>query len=321
MAANNPNLPAIWHTEHIVKRGPGSSQYRARTGTAQSAARPTQNLTALMAAGQPDARRCDEVWSGRCAHPVSPPKFTHGDHPNWPRLMQAARRPDCPPELLDICSRSPFSEIQRAVLRRPDCPPQTVARLALKERNWQVRSLAIQHPNLPAEVLELLSHAQDNCDAVTANPKCPSEILVRTAQRWGGDTRVAHNVATHPNTPPELLRTIADKVIIDPDLVRAQVAANPAVPTDYLLQLYGSPDGRIRAGAARNPKLPPELVELAHDRDRQVREGAAYNPNCSTALLLELIQDRSVPVRAAAAANPNLPPSILAMWQLARDQQ
>jgi hypothetical protein len=53
-------------------------------------------------------------------------------------------------------------------------------------------------------------------------------------------------------------------------------------------------DKWIRAGVAKNPKCPADLLKkLATDKSSEVRSGAADNPKCPVNLLEKLVSDEN----------------------------
>ena len=90
----------------------------------------------------------------------------------------------------------------------------------------------------------------------------------------------------------------------DPE-IRAGVARNPATPTE-LLEWFAEDDDIVRQRVAENPNTPtPLLGHLADDDDPDVRYCLACNPRAPTELLDRLARDTDPAVRKQAAAHPN----------------
>ena len=100
----------------------------------------------------------------------------------------------------------------------------------------------------------------------------------------------------NPNTPPEVLTQLAR----DEECARGQRATHTH---------------RSRPGGCAGDTSPETLAQLARDPDRDVRRGAARNPNTPPETLAQLARDPSwvfwgvevdEDVRVAAAANPKI---------------
>jgi hypothetical protein len=100
--------------------------------------------------------------------------------------------------------------------------------------------------------------------------------------------------------------------------VREAVASNPNCPEDLLRTLATDEDYYVCKGAASNSNCPEDLLRtLAKDEEADVRHAAAKNPNCPEDVLRTLAEDGDADVRKAAISNPNCPED--ALRTLAKD--
>jgi hypothetical protein len=84
-------------------------------------------------------------------------------------------------------------------------------------------------------------------------------------------------LARNPNTPPEVLKVLANDVY---SRVRYEVAQNPNTPQETLKVLATDEYSSVRWGVARNPNTSPETLKvLATDEYSSVRCEVAQNPN------------------------------------------
>nr|WP_243239811.1 hypothetical protein [Sulfobacillus harzensis] len=79
----------------------------------------------------------------------------------------------------------------------------------------------------------------------------------------------------------------------DPDAaVRAEVADNPATPSDVLAALAGDPFYIVRAAVAHNPSTPPATRAVLADDGAWLIRTLAQNPALTTAEILAMDQAR-----------------------------
>ena len=227
-----------------------------------------------------------------------------------------------------------------AVLRGRWCPP-ALRRVAEMDRSLKARragtgtaswasttkEIASAGPSAAAVVLATLSrppragarHASRLSGytrlAAAADPDCAAAVLVRLAgdDHW----RVRTAVASHPGCPPLLLAVLAANNSHEP-IVRNAVASHPACPLDVFVRLAGEPNWHVRAGAAANPRCPPQMLRRFARDDYPPRCAVAANPSCPPEVALTLADDNNNRVRAALAANPSTDVSLLG--RLIRDR-
>ena len=176
-----------------------------------------------------------------------------------------------------------------------------------------------QHPEAVHSSDHLPSARPQHAAIDVADPQCAAEDLVAAAETvpWpeqnGDFFQDAHSaliaVASHPNTPPELLSRFSRATSLD---LRVAVAAHPKVPSKDLTRLSRSDSYDLRSVVASNPECPPRvLARLAKEPDHRVVAGVAYNPACASRLLSKIGARPPMwgwsCVRAAVAEHPNTP--------------
>lgn len=205
----------------------------------------------------------------------------------------------------------------------PATPPQRLAELMGDENFW-VRRAARNHPNRPAEMLDLLVRAGGRPDL--AGFGTPGDVtadeLTQLAHGGGWARRL---VARHPATPAPLLDLLARDE--DPGL-RRLVAEHPNTDAATLDRLLFDDDEPVRDAARAHPSSPHERVglliraikldpldeaDVTHllTRDGWARALVARNPQTAVNTLLELSRDTDPRVAAALAQNPATPPQVL----------
>lgn len=167
-----------------------------------------------------------------------------------------------------------------------------------KDSHSEIRIIAVNHDNIPPEVLSYLSKDED-ADIrreVARNPNTPPETLSDLSK--DEDEWVIINVARNNNTPPEVLSDFAQDENV---YVRTYVAGNRNTPPEFLLNFAKDDSKYIRMGVARNPNAPPEVLSiLAKDSDATVRYDLASNNNTPPEVLSTLVKDSDATVRNRA---------------------
>ncbi|MFF8377885.1 hypothetical protein ACF07V_17375 [Streptomyces sp. NPDC015661] len=187
---------------------------------------------------------------------------------------------------------------------------------------------------------EQLTRAQTGTLLAAGDPTVTT-YLVRTGRMPWSDIPEAHpgralDAVVGGVAPPAVWWEAAT----DPDAgVRQEVAHEFDAPSEVVAALAQDADPRVVAGAAGNPRLPPELLPgLARHSSTVVRVAVADNENAPAAVLAALLADGGHPaptrcgachrratacpdhapgvrrVRLAAAAHPAAPPAGLAAF-------
>jgi len=154
----------------MARRLRGSNQYKTRWGPDL----PAPDREVRVPEEPPERRRCGEIWGTRCRAWVTPPDYSHGEHPSpWARGARA-QDPASPPRLLQLLAEDPEWQVRWAVARNPASPLGALARLAGDPDRWVRRAVAA-NPASPPQVLARLVRDPDEQvrGAARANPACP----------------------------------------------------------------------------------------------------------------------------------------------------
>jgi hypothetical protein len=98
-----------------------------------------------------------------------------------------------------------------------------------------------------------------------------------------------YQLATNPETAPEILRELSQSV---DRAIRQAVAGNPNVPIEVLWELMRDFPHEVIANMANRPEIDPEVLwELSRHPDRAIRQAVAGNPNVPIELFWELAKE------------------------------
>ena len=124
-----------------------------------------------------------------------------------------------------------------------------------QDNGWLIRERMARDPNTPGEVLEALAHPGAELQVLKA-ALCNENILPTTIARLAAhpDNDISIRIATNHKTPPEILRSMAERGIL-----RKYIAVNPACPVDVLLSLLVDQSSVVRSFAQTNQSLPEHL--------------------------------------------------------------
>lgn len=172
--------------------------------------------------------------------------------------------------------------------------------------------------------------AAPNPRKLAADPSTPVEVLTKLARSTSPAIREL--VARNPNTSVDalswLVRDFPEAVRENPQLIFLELAgggdpgsekaaaeifkvlAEANLKVETIADQAQSHIASVRAGAARNPRTPPELLSrLSRDPEPEVRKSAAQNDNLPEADLVRLAQDASQPTEVLdwVATNDHLP--------------
>jgi predicted glutamine amidotransferase len=165
---------------------------------------------------------------------------------------------------------------------------------AVTDREWLARFSAAEESKDPKELNEMArDEDEDVRAAVAANPYTLSETLEELALDEADFVRAA--VAGNSNTFPATRRTL----VSDESRPVADVAARYIVATNPLM-------------ASMMETMPADLLdEMAHSKNRRVRQRVARNPSTAPETLAYLSTSKHLQTHASVAANKNTPPEVL----------
>ena len=247
-------------------RGEGTNQYVKRgLTTGLMLVMPATDLRVQAALRGQLFCRCGEIWGTDCTVPISPPDWSHGDHPDRNSRVAATANPDCPAVILDLLGHDLDQEVYSNLVRNPSCPPITLERLYWSDRAEHTE--IVSNPACPTELLERFSQDQEGSvrRAAATAPRCPAAVL----QRLGRDSEfyVREAVASHPSCPAATLEGLGEDR--ESWVVRQSVARNPSSSAILLERLLHDLEPAVAQAAAANQSLSRAALamwQLAHSQ-------------------------------------------------------
>ncbi|UCG25617.1 MAG: hypothetical protein JSW55_06415 [Chloroflexota bacterium] len=210
----------------------------------------------------------------------------------------------------------------------------TLVALASDE-SYFVRRQAVQNPNTPGWILDLLVKAGATADLRgrgAIDPDLDGDSLRRLVETGPWARQL---VAEHPNTPAAVLAALKDQPSIP---LRLAIAGHPNADGDTLAASCCNIEAGIRAAAAANPNCPSEVIEILRaagarpdlagvtrsfapltgeqltrlaDLGAWARFLAARHPDSPPDLLVNISSDPEWRVRSGLIDNPNTPDSLI----------
>lgn len=293
--------------------------------TLRTLARPTGTRLRGVIAGNPNA----DLETLRLCVPASPARFLANpalpflliSHPGLLRELpyQAFRaivlHPRTPPALLRSLFESPTNHLEERrgglLLARPDLGRDLVDQIApwvLHATPAHMRAHVANTPTSDADGLETIirhsmrrSRLEGNWAArralarTRALPTTLLEAIVPVA-----DDDLLEAIASNPETPPHLLRRIAENQ--QPQVALA-LHRNPRLPGELRDRVARHAED-MRRLLAGEPTL-SDLNELARHRCLAIRQAVARHPDCPTLVLDLFAAGRVVSLQELAAVHPN----------------
>lgn len=213
------------------------------------------------------------------------------DRPAWVRWVVANDLPVSDPVIRDRLLADADPEIRWSALRRTvDAPDYALGDLLGR---------------LAADRQERISFRTEGDDR-------PGWARGNTAAEYDRETLAL--IASHPSTPPTVLRELMTTKTTD---VLVSLMGNPKLPADDLAELIPrlrrirSHEHRERLAASG--KIPAAVAEvLVDDRDLRVRTALAGNEAASAEALARLAEDPEPSVRLTMLVNPGTPAELAA---------
>ncbi|MFE2283563.1 hypothetical protein ACFXDJ_05235 [Streptomyces sp. NPDC059443] len=249
--------------------------------------------------------------------------------------VMLAYNPSLPPDVVVLLAADPDPKVRDRIACRPDLAPAERRALAV-DPDPEVRLALSTHPALTeSERARIDYEVPEGGDfGPCYQPYPPRDPAAVRRDALSAHPLLRRDAAGDQLLPPDLL----DLLIADPDLgVRITLAQNhPDAPAGFLLRSFLEYTGRyrtelltrphfptvglaayadhedpaVRALAARDPELAPDLADrLTRDPDPEVRGALARHPNLPAARIVELLEDGELACHAAA--NPALDPALM----------
>jgi len=229
------------------------------------------------------------------------------------RLLERLEKEVLESEFVECFAHSPKWEERAALARNPNLPLKWLRELAADE-DWWVRASAAENPKAVPVMLAELATEQKHVvihEQVAAHPHTSPETLRTLAQSPEREIRL--RLARNPGTPPDVLGSLA----ADPSAtVREAVAAHPLTPEVTLSILVRDPQERVKEVARL--RLGQGALPQTLPRRRAVRLALASRTQLPEELAQALLTDRSPDVRAQMGMHGDLTPENRA--QLGRDR-
>ncbi|BAZ17349.1 hypothetical protein NIES4071_92270 [Calothrix sp. NIES-4071] len=227
--------------------------------------------------------------------------FLTGLHRNT--LLQIARNPDTPGEILELLSKpkTATKKIRAAIANNLNTPVHLLEKLAGDDDAW-IRQIVFQNPSTPNAIYKLFYEYE----AAIQNPNTTGATLSEIVKRDWEYTQTG--VASHPNTPWEILTKLAYNKSWK---VRAAVASNKNVPDDVLEVLIEDKRLGVCNAIVRNPITPAWLLVRMLNNKCYQRQDIAKHPNATPAILELLARDADCYVRVAVIQNLKTPIELL----------
>ncbi len=166
---------------------------------------------------------------------------------------------------------TPLTIHQKLERRVPLTPAEVDSLRGVSAEPTLVRLLT--NPGTPPEMLRSFAvHPTDAVRiAVASNPRTPVDVLV-SLRAAGVGQPINRALAMNPSTPVDLLRDMRAKG----EAGDVSLASNPSLPVDLMEDAHRRGDELVRLNLARNPATPKRLLDtLAQDESPAVREAAA----------------------------------------------
>lgn len=204
-----------------------------------------------------------------------------------------------PASALDRMVNDPIEKIRVHLIWRKQISVKALTILA-GDTSETIRRQIAGNSRLPAGVIEQL--ARDKI-AIVRRRVCDNEkITEKTLIQLAGDEsmEVKSAVAMLPKTPATALRLLAENPGFGP-----AVAGHPNTPIDLIETLAQSKSFYTRRAVAKRPDALPRILQaLAKDVQSGIRYTVAINRNTPTELLEELAEDSIAGVRKGVTQNP-----------------
>lgn len=157
-----------------------------------------------------------------------------------------------------LVSAADHGFVRAALAKNPASPLELLTALADMSDEVHILESAAKHPNTASAMLGCLAtHTAEEIRAeVARRASAPSETLIRLAadpSRW-----VRKCLAMNHGAPPTALARLA----LGDEVVRRQLALNPATPEDWLRMFVTDEDEEVRSGVALNPQADAAMIGL-----------------------------------------------------------
>lgn len=212
-----------------------------------------------------------------------------------------------PDQILELAALGPWGRFLAA--RRPQCPTQVLARVA-SDPDWKVRSALLDNPAAPDDLLHRATELPPPFDALRplADGHANAAELLQLARHSQPEVRLA--CARHPNAPIAALAELAADQSGD---VRRLAARHPHLDVhDYELLVSAGSSADLTRLADPDPELDPARLDTLARGGHWARQLAVRHPATASDTLARLLCDSDGKLREWAAAHPSAPGDVIA---------
>ena len=170
--------------------------------------------------------------------------------------LDLARDSSTSPTVLEQLVYDPFAGVRIQVAKNLNTP-ESALKLLATDRNFDVRDAVAKREDLSVDILATLANSSDITilDKVARNENVTDEILMDMLSRDTKDNDVAYVVSRTEMASSEVLRHIFDTCPEDVCILR-RLAKNPNTPEDILITLADNPDSWVYVPAKKRLGMP-----------------------------------------------------------------
>ena len=170
--------------------------------------------------------------------------------------LELARDFNTSPTVLEQLVYDPFAGVRIQVANNPNTP-ESALKLLAADRNFDVRETVAKREDLSVDILAALVNFSDITilDKVARNKNVTDEILMDMLSRDTKDNDVAYVVSRTEMASSEVLRHIFDTCSEDPCILH-RLAKNPNTPEDIIITLADNPDSWVYVPAKKRLGMP-----------------------------------------------------------------
>ncbi|MCC9205870.1 hypothetical protein [Arthrobacter sp. zg-Y769] len=203
-----------------------------------------------------------------------------------------ADNPASPPNVLKTLSHDGDSRVRARTAGNPKIP-QAILENLISDTEADVRAAALKNPATP---VELVRKAEASWERVTRPSPPDRAALEEMVANKRAEVRM--EVAFNPGADPDLLALLGGER--RSSQVRRAVAANPNTPAEVLASLAEDQDDQVRQAVAFNGATPGTLLADLAGRSLDLAILVALNPDVPEAVLDTLQHDSNSLIRFVA---------------------
>lgn len=302
----NPYMP-IKDKLKLLERLAKSNQVKDRLFVAEYPDTPTEILEILAGDVELPVRIVTQV------HKNSPEEIIFSIINNQ---YQIASNWKIKPETLAILAQSQWSWIKETIAKNPYTPQESLAQLA-QDDCYQVQLAVARNYATSPEVLDLLvdDYSSEIKNAYSPKPESYRSILEK--QEKEKQETVLQFMAYHYRSHYDNNNPFDKYIIKFGDDEHRRLVAMKTNKSDLLINLALDKEVEVRKTVAENKNVPVEALKiLAKDKVELIRNKVALSCNATENILSELAKDASVEVKQSVTKNPHTNENLLEyLWE------